>query len=98
MSDQHNILGQDMNNYTVSREELNTGLKGRTLNLEEFSHGVFLAYYKDDPNSNCFGLFGSEADIVHALIFLELKLPKKLREARDESVKLLEMLLKTGLQ
>ena len=98
MSDNQNILGQDMNNYMVTREELNTGLQGRTLNLEEFSHGVFLAFYKNKPNSNAFGLFGPEADIVHALAFLDLKLPKKLRKARDEVVKEFEMLLKTGLQ
>lgn len=98
MSDNQNILGQDMNNYTVTREELDTGLQGRTLNLEEFSHGVFLAFYKNEPNNNVFGLFGPEADIVHALAFLELKLPKKLRKVRDEAVKEIEMLLKTGLQ
>lgn len=82
-----NSLGQDMQDCTVkNKDELEKGLKGKTLNLEEFSGGIFLTFYKDNPVAHAYGMFGREDDIVKALAFLELKLPKHLIKARNEVV------------
>lgn len=99
MSDYQNEMGQDMRNYAVRDEKtLQDGLKGKTLNLENFSSGLFLAFYKDDPDGHAFGLFGPEIDIVKALAFFELKIPKKLRKARDEVIKEFAVFQKTMVQ
>lgn len=89
-------LGQDTNKIFHSKEDMEKALQGRSFNLDDFTGGILVSFYKDNQNASAFAMFGSEREIIKALVLLETKIPPRIKEIRDDLLEYLAEQHKTA--